>query len=139
MSYRPDCIVDTCIWIAEQRAPSQFELYAPYLAGKIIGVSFQTYAELITKPKDLQKYKRKFYEEGLATVLSPDEETCRLWATLVNTWIVNKRPKPYPAQDFWQAATALRYKVPLVTHNRKHFEDIPKLEVVSHVPEKRAG
>jgi predicted nucleic acid-binding protein len=33
--------------------------------------------------------------------------------------------------DAWVAAVALRHGMPLVTHNRKHFEDIPDLTLIS--------
>jgi predicted nucleic acid-binding protein len=33
--------------------------------------------------------------------------------------------------DAWIAATAMAYKVPLITHNRKHFEGVAGLKVIS--------
>jgi tRNA(fMet)-specific endonuclease VapC len=37
--------------------------------------------------------------------------------------------------DSWIAATAMLYGLPLVTHNRKHFEVLePALEVISESP-----
>lgn len=33
--------------------------------------------------------------------------------------------------DTWIAATALAYQLPLVTHNRRHFDPVPGLELVS--------
>ena len=33
--------------------------------------------------------------------------------------------------DLWIAACAIRHSVPLVTHNRKHFEDVKALIVIS--------
>jgi len=33
--------------------------------------------------------------------------------------------------DAWIAATALRHDIPLATNNRKHFEGIPDLRLVS--------
>lgn len=38
---------------------------------------------------------------------------------------------PISAADAWIAATALLYGVPLVTHNRKDFEGIDGLVVIS--------
>jgi tRNA(fMet)-specific endonuclease VapC len=34
------------------------------------------------------------------------------------------------AEDSWIAATALRHGMPLVTHNRRHFENVPGLTVI---------
>jgi tRNA(fMet)-specific endonuclease VapC len=33
--------------------------------------------------------------------------------------------------DAWAAAVALRHGLPLVTHNRKHFEPVPGLTIIS--------
>jgi tRNA(fMet)-specific endonuclease VapC len=41
------------------------------------------------------------------------------------------RGRPIGHGDAWVAAVALRHGMPLVTHNRKHFEGIPGLAVVS--------
>lgn len=34
----------------------------------------------------------------------------------------------------WIAAIALRYDLPIVTHNRRDFSDIPNLIVISEAP-----
>jgi tRNA(fMet)-specific endonuclease VapC len=55
-----------------------------------------------------------------------DDETCRTWAKITT---IPGRPMSHP--DAWIAATAVRHRVPLVTHNRKHFEHIPGLALIS--------
>jgi predicted nucleic acid-binding protein len=42
--------------------------------------------------------------------------------------------RPVAVGDAWIAAAARHYHLPLVTHNRKHFEFIPDLVVVSEAP-----
>jgi len=39
--------------------------------------------------------------------------------------------KPIPFADAWIAACALRYEVMLVTHNPKHFVEIPGLSLLT--------
>jgi tRNA(fMet)-specific endonuclease VapC len=39
--------------------------------------------------------------------------------------------RPVDPGDAWVAAAALRHELPLITHNRKHFEHIAGLVVVS--------
>lgn len=129
---RPDCIVDTCIWIYEYRGNRLYDLYKSDLEGKILGVSFQVYAELVIKPTSHLKWHRKFDRERLATIVYPDEETCRLWGVLINECKAQKRMGDNPHMDMWQAATALRYQVPLVTHNKKHFVGFPNLQLICH-------
>ena len=36
--------------------------------------------------------------------------------------------------DLWIAACAVRHSIPLITNNRKHFEAIPDLVVLSEAP-----
>jgi hypothetical protein len=38
------------------------------------------------------------------------------------------------ANDKWIAACALRHAIPLVSNNRKHFENIPGLTLISETP-----
>jgi tRNA(fMet)-specific endonuclease VapC len=39
--------------------------------------------------------------------------------------------RPVDPSDAWIAATAIRYNLPLVTHNRRHFDGITGLQVIS--------
>jgi tRNA(fMet)-specific endonuclease VapC len=36
--------------------------------------------------------------------------------------------------DLWIAATAIRHSIPLISHNRKHYDDIPGLVLISETP-----
>jgi hypothetical protein len=36
--------------------------------------------------------------------------------------------------DLWIAATAVRHSIPLISHNRKHYDDIPDLVFISETP-----
>jgi tRNA(fMet)-specific endonuclease VapC len=38
---------------------------------------------------------------------------------------------PMSVADSWIAATAIRHKLPIVTHNKKHFEHVPGLSIIS--------
>jgi tRNA(fMet)-specific endonuclease VapC len=63
-------------------------------------------------------------------VLGLDKGAADKWAEVT----VHRRRigRPIDCGDCWIAATALRYDLPLVTHNGKHYADIPGLRVVSH-------
>ncbi len=56
-----------------------------------------------------------------------DIELCRQWGNLRAQ--MQFLGKPISVQDAWIAATALRYNLPLVTHNAKDFSNIPGLDV----------
>jgi len=65
-------------------------------------------------------------------VLFPDLDTCEIWARI--TAACHRRGRPRQDNDLWIAATALRYQLPLLTHNRRDFADIPGLTVISEAP-----
>jgi len=53
------------------------------------------------------------------------DAVCWEWAQLIEM-----PGRPMPSSDAWIAATALAYKLPLVTHNRKDFEHISDLQLL---------
>jgi tRNA(fMet)-specific endonuclease VapC len=58
-----------------------------------------------------------------------DDELAWQWAVVSSI-----KGKPIEPGDAWVAATALRHGLPLVTHNRRHFQHIPALQVISESP-----
>lgn len=78
-----------------------------------------------------------FLERLKAVVVVPsDHEVCKeygkLKAKLREAGIV------VADNDLWIAACALRHSIPLISNNRKHFEKIPGLQLISLAPEKAA-
>ena len=69
---------------------------------------------------------------GSHVVVPTDDQLARCWAHLVTEQTKAGRVLGYA--DSWIAATALRHQVPLATHNRKHFEHIPGLNLISFAP-----
>jgi tRNA(fMet)-specific endonuclease VapC len=45
-----------------------------------------------------------------------------------------RQGRPLQAADAWIAATALIQDIPLVTHNRRHYDGIRGLTVLSEAP-----
>jgi tRNA(fMet)-specific endonuclease VapC len=100
-------------------------------------LSFASAAELMytgfraREPKKVARFWRAWFP--VHTVLLPDLETCEIWARIAAD--CHRRGRPREHNDLWIAATALRHDLPLVTHNRRHFDDIPDLTVISEAPE----
>jgi predicted nucleic acid-binding protein len=42
---------------------------------------------------------------------------------------LSEQGKPIGLADTWQAGVCLRYRLPLATRNRRHFERVPDLEL----------
>jgi predicted nucleic acid-binding protein len=55
-----------------------------------------------------------------------------MWAAITTEASISGTP--IAVGDAWIAATALLYDFDLVTHNRKDFEVVPGLRVVSEAP-----
>jgi tRNA(fMet)-specific endonuclease VapC len=115
------------------------DAYRPHVKGKTVAVSFVTVGELYygaEKRKWSAKNLSHLREKLKAVVVVPyDEEVCRAYARVrasLPSGIVVE------ANDLWIAASAIRHAIPLVTNNRKHFERIPNLKLISASPSRTA-
>jgi predicted nucleic acid-binding protein len=104
--------------------------YWPHLVGKSLYVGFASVAELYRwalkngwgarRIADLRAALRHY------TVLVYDDQMAWRWAEVMSISGV-----PVGHGDAWVAAAALRHGLSLVTHNRRDFERIPSLTVIS--------
>ncbi len=126
-------LVDTNIVSYFQKRSPLAALYEVHLLNQKQYISFVTVAELYRWPIERNWGQAK--TDGLklflrnCTVLPFDDELARTWAEL----FVGMRNKGMPMDwgDCWIAASALRHRMPLVTHNRRHFENVDGLELIS--------
>ena len=125
-------LVDTDIVSFFYKKDTRAKAYEQHLTLQTLFVSFVTMAELYRWPfernwgerkkQDLMRYLRNY------AVLPYDDALAWTWAELVGKTCRNR---PIAFHDSWIAATALRHNLALVTHNRKHFEHIPGLTLIS--------
>ena len=103
--------------------------YQPLIEGNQIVLSFMTVAELFqwTELRQWGDRRRAQLTEYLYgyIIIPTDIQLCQRWAEVRAQR--QRIGKPIAAQDAWVAATALRHDIPLITHNRKDFADIPNL------------
>ena len=129
-------IVDTDVVSFTFKRDTRHRLYRPHLQNKLLYISFMTLAEL-----DLWASVHKWESKRRAelddflqsyTVIESDRELCRQWSDIKS----QARHGGYHIEtaDAWIAATALLYRVPLVTHNRAHFARLPGLQLISEAP-----
>ena len=126
-------LLDTNIVSYIYRSDTRAGLYTPHLTGQTLYLSFMTLAELLRWPleRNWSAVKAQHLEEWIDqrfVLLPSDRELARTWARLVG---ITCRARPVSLSDSWIAATALHYSLPLVTHNRRHFEDIPGLNLIA--------
>jgi tRNA(fMet)-specific endonuclease VapC len=129
----PACVVDTDVVSYLFRGDTRGDLYRPHLIGNTLVVSFMTVAEL-----DRWALERKWGARRIAQleahlqqfVIYPfNRDLCKVWAGVFVS--SQAKGRPVGVADAWIAATAIFYGIPLVTHNRRHYEHIDGLTVIS--------
>src|ERR1700751_5740748 len=105
-----------------KQAP-QTKLYEHHLRDSRLAISFITVGELYRWAivRDWGTKRRLDLEERLRNyvVIPFDVELCKRWAE-----VTSMHGPAISESDAWIAATALRHNIPLVSHNKKHFENI---------------
>jgi tRNA(fMet)-specific endonuclease VapC len=125
--------VDTDVVSFTYKKDTRSALYETHLQGNFLIISFMTFAELkLWTLKNNWGEKRKnnlaeFLKNYL--VIYPDENLCKIWAQVKSD--AHKYGNPIDTGDAWVASVALSFDIPLVTNNRRHFENIKDLKIIS--------
>jgi len=115
------------------------DAYRPHVKGKTVAICFITLGELYygaEKKKWSGKTLRNLQERLKAVVIVPyDSQLCRTFGKVRASLPVGV---VVATNDLWIASCAIRHAIPLVSNNRKHFEKIPGLTLISETPAKTA-
>ena len=129
-------LVDTDVWSFFIKGDSRAALYEPHLRGKTIAISFVTVGELFywAEKRAWGERRRADLETRLksAVIIPFDLQICQEYARV-------SVARNNLANDRWIAACAIRHRLPLVSHNRRHFEGIPGLVLLSETPSPRTS
>lgn len=127
-------VVDTDVFSFFFKQDTRARLYEVDVRGRRPCLSFQTIAEVKAWAiaRNWGEPCRKALDNALARylVLPYDSETTDAWA--MATAHRARIGQPIECGDAWIAAAALRHDISLVTHNARHYRDIPGLKVISH-------
>ena len=128
-------LLDTDVFsFLNKQGDTHAELYRPHVKGKTIALSFVTVGELYvwTIKKQWSAKRIAALEQHIkAAVIVPyDLELCKEYSRVKTSLPAGKT---VAANDLWIATRAIRHSLPLLTHNAKHFEDIPRLIVITEV------
>jgi tRNA(fMet)-specific endonuclease VapC len=123
-------LVDTDVVSFIFKRDTRESLYRRHLDGKRVCIAFMTVAEVYEWAISHRWGKRRVEElrQELTryVVLPYDDAVAWEWARVRSI-----KGRPIESKDAWIAAAAVRHQLPLVTHNRRHFEGIPGLQVIS--------
>jgi tRNA(fMet)-specific endonuclease VapC len=126
-------LVDTNVVSYFVKRDTRASQYVKHLDRRQIYVAFVTVAELyqwaVSKKWGAPRIAALRNDLRRYTVVPFDDEMAWQWAEVSSI-----TGRPIEPGDAWVAATALRHNLPLVTHNRRHFEQIPGLQVISEAP-----
>jgi tRNA(fMet)-specific endonuclease VapC len=131
-------VLDTDVFSYVWKRHKDAALYDRHLAGKQQTISFTTVGELLEGAVlggwDEVKTARLESAIHAVTVIPYDHEVCRVWASLCLLKTPSGSPRNVAVKDRWIAACAIRHNLPLISHNRRHFQDIPGLTLSSEAP-----
>lgn len=131
----PYVVVDTCVVSYLYSGHDLAESYHPHLTGNTKVISFMTFAELcygmLKSDWGEQRRDRMLAHVAHEYVTYPfNRALCFQWAVVRDR--TGRIGRQLGVADSWIAATAMLYDIPLVTHNRRHYEVLgPELTVIS--------
>jgi tRNA(fMet)-specific endonuclease VapC len=121
-----------------KRADTRAEAYRSHVANKTIAISFVTVGELYSwaEKRQWSPERRADLDATLrSVVIVPfDLDLCRAYGRLALMKTDEGTDRRLASNDRWIAACAIRHSLTLISNNRKHFEGIPDLTLVSEVP-----
>ena len=125
-------IVDTDVVSMLFKGDSRAQHYRGHMGGRLLGISFMTFAELhrwhlerrwgALRRAELAEYLTRY------VVLPASREICARWADV--SWQARRKGRPIQTADAWIAASALHYQVPLITHNAADYATVDGLRVI---------
>jgi tRNA(fMet)-specific endonuclease VapC len=126
-------LVDTNVLSYAHNQHSLWQAYSPILEGNRLLVAAQTVAELRFGAR-LRNWGEVRVQrlEGIIggfTVVHTDDDICTEWAKVRAE--ATSKGRPMGVADTWIAATARSLALPLVTHNRRDFDFLEGLTLIS--------
>jgi predicted nucleic acid-binding protein len=130
-------VVDTDVASFMFKSDSRAAFYEARLVGLSPTVSFMTIAEmdgwaLRYRWGPAQTAQMEAVLQSRFVTIFADRDLCRLWAEV--TVSCRRAGRPIETSDAWIATTALKFGVPLFTHNRSDYAGVPNLSIISAAP-----
>jgi predicted nucleic acid-binding protein len=127
-------LLDTDVFSFFFKQDTRAALYADDVRNRRLCLSFMTVAELkywevhrnwgASKRAKLAQVLRHYI------VLPYDESMADCWAKIRSD--SQSAAREILCGDCWIAASAIRHGIPLLSHNKRHFDSVPGLQLISH-------
>lgn len=131
-------LLDTNVFSYVLKKHALAALYDKHLDGKQQTLCFAVVAELLqgARMSGWGAANIAKLEASIRTVIiiPYDLGVCRAWASLCDAKNPDGSSRTFENNDRWIAACAIHHKLPLISHNRSHFEGIPGLDLISEAP-----
>lgn len=131
-------LIDTCVWIDVERvalAPADVEALThsePIFMSPVTLAELRLGAEITPDPGIRQQRLAALRRLERKPLLPIDGTTGGVFGTLAAQIKAAGRQHRYRVQDLWLASQALQHACRLLTRNKRDFEDIPGLSLVSY-------
>lgn len=126
-------LLDTDVVSFILKGDSRAQDYASHLQNRRLALAFMTVAELFQWAAIHHWGQRRVSQLEMSLkeylILPFDVALCRLWGEIRAR--CRTAGKPISPQDAWIAATALQYRIPLITHNSGDFRVVEGLDLVT--------
>ena len=126
-------VVDTDVVSMLFKGDTRVLAYQPHVAGRLLGISFMTLAELERWPleRDWGFRRKQELTQHLTryVVLPVNRELCAKWAEVSSA--ARRKGRPIQTADAWTAVSALYYEVPPITTNLGDYSAVDGLVLLS--------
>ena len=129
-------VVDTCIWIEVERgklSPADVAIFTgeePIFMSPVTIAELTYGVEMATNEGIRQKRIAALERLKKKPVLYIDEETGYIFGQLSASLRKIGRGADFRIQDIWIASQAIQQGFPVLTKNKKDFEDIPGIQLL---------
>jgi tRNA(fMet)-specific endonuclease VapC len=130
-------LIDTNVIAYFLRRDSRAALYEQHLDGYEHVISFVTLGELLRWPRERnwgasRTATHRRYLQTSYVIEYVDDDLCDAWAEVMDQ--SRRRGAPLSPADSWIVATAWLRQIPVVSHNRRDFDNIPGVTLISEAP-----
>ena len=132
-----DFVVDTDVASYQHRSSPLFAPYERYFQDARMVISFMTYAELLGWGKQnawgahrLDELRREV--KSRYVVFHVSDALCEIWSDVKRQG--RDKGRQIATADAWIAATAIYLDLPLISNNRRDYDAIDGLQLITHAP-----